>query len=98
MIRMVWGTPGGSFNVSSRSFATYYRAFGLVYGVWLIAEVFEKLVEPEFNQECRLIDEDAYNVWLAIVIGGLARRNAFPRLVTEAELQWREPEAPEKTV
>src|SRR5579859_7041063 len=88
MVRMVWGTTGGLFRVSSSEFAPYHRSFGLIYGVWLIAEMFDHLIEPEFTQEYELIDKRPYGVWLAIVLGGIARRNAFPRLVTEVERRW----------
>jgi hypothetical protein len=89
MGRMVWGTPGGSFNISSQNFANYYRLFALAYSVWLAEELFERLIAPEFSKECLLIDGQAHSVWLAMVLTGLARNKAFPPLVTKEELRWR---------
>lgn len=48
MLRMVWGTPGKTFTITSHNFESYYVRFSLVYGVWLVSEIFERIVQLEF--------------------------------------------------
>lgn len=88
MGRMVWGEPGGLFDVSSHNFEGYYVAFALAYGLWLTEELLSRLVQIEFPTEFDLIDADAHKVWVALVITGLARNKSLPPLVTTEELRW----------
>ena len=91
MGRMVWGTPGGSFSITSHNFAPYFRGFALTYSVWLAEEMLIRLIEPEFSDECALIDDVEKSIWLAMILTGLARNEALPPLVTREELRWRRP-------
>lgn len=87
MARMVWGSPETSYSISSRNFEKYYAGFGLVYGMWLTDEIIDRLVRPEFPAEFDLMDDEARNIWLAMVLAGLARNKALPELVTKQELR-----------
>jgi len=89
MSRMVWGDPDKHFTVSSHNFERYYVSFSLTYSVWLVSEIFHRIVEQEFSEEFELVDDEAYSVWLAFVLAGLARNRALPPLVTDEELHWR---------
>ena len=89
MSRMVWGDPERHiFTIDSHHFENYYVSFALAYGIWLDSEIIDKIAKPEFPDEFQLIDEQSYNVWLAVVIAGLARRGNIPPLVTREELWW----------
>jgi Family of unknown function (DUF5677) len=87
MARMVWGSPETSYSISSGNFGEYYARFALTYGMWLTEEILNSLVQPEFPAEFALMDDEARSVWLALVLGGLARNKALPLLVTEQELR-----------
>jgi hypothetical protein len=88
MGRMVWGNPqSGAFTITSQNFEDYYRLFSLTYGIWLADETIHRITAVEFPEEFELIDETAYSIWLAMVIGGLARNGALPPLVTTEELR-----------
>jgi hypothetical protein len=81
MSQMVSGSPGGAFTISSRSMARSHSLFALTYGIWLTEGIFNRVIHREFADECLLIDDRARSVWLAMVLAGLARNRAFPRLV-----------------
>jgi hypothetical protein len=87
MARMVWGDSANSYSISSSNFERYYALFALTYGMWLTEEMLRRLVQSEFPVEFELIDEEAHNVWLAMVLVGLARNKALPLLVTHEELR-----------
>lgn len=90
MLRMVWGdSPAAYFTVNSHNFERYYVRFSLTYSVWLVTEIFSRIVEPEFPEEFELVDDVAHSVWLALVLAGLARNRALPPLVTAEEMRWR---------
>lgn len=89
MSRMVWGDPkSGIFTIDSHRFEKYFVSFALIYGVWLTADILDQIAKPEFPDEFSLIDEDSYDVWLTLVLGGHARRGSLPPLVTRAEIWW----------
>jgi hypothetical protein len=89
MSRMVWGDlERHIFTIDSHHFENYYVSFALVYGIWLASEVIDRIAKPEFPDEFQLIDEQSYNVWLTVVLAGLARRGNLPPLVTRQELWW----------
>jgi Family of unknown function (DUF5677) len=90
MGRMVWGTPGSTFTITSSHLQPHYELFSVAYGVWLTERLFDDVLASAFPEECSLIDEQARSVWLALVLVGLARNNALPPLVTKRELDWRD--------
>jgi Family of unknown function (DUF5677) len=85
MAQMVLRSRDGTVTISSRGMASSSSLFALTYGMWITEEIFTRIVQREFPQECSLIDSDARNVWLAVVLTGLARNRAFPRLVSTSE-------------
>jgi hypothetical protein len=89
MARMVWTKKGmKGYTISSHNFEGYYRVFSLAYGLWLVSEIIERIAMVEFPEESRLIDKQAYSVWLAMPLVGLARNGDLPPLVTVEELRW----------
>jgi hypothetical protein len=85
MMRMVWGHQ--KYTISSGNFDHYYREFGLTYGILLAAELMLKVVWPEFPEQFALVNDDAFNAWLALVVAGRARNGELPPLVTTDELR-----------
>ncbi len=89
MSRMVWGNPKTHiFTIDSHHFENYFVGYALTYGIWLASETMERIAKHEFPGEFQLIDEEAYSVWLALVLAGLARNGKLPPLVTREELRW----------
>ncbi len=88
MLRMAWGNPGGKFRISSKVLAPHYRTFSLAYGAYLTEELFTRIVEPQFPDECSLIDDKARSIWIAGVVMILVHNRALPQLVTKEELMW----------
>jgi hypothetical protein len=87
MARMVWTNKSDNYSISSQHFEKYYVNFALAYGVWLVEETLSRITSVEFPDEYQAIDDQAHSVWLAFILGGLARRRRFPPLVTYEELR-----------
>lgn len=85
MSQMMSHSTEGNFHISSQRMTEYYSAFSLAYGMWLTEEIFERVIGPEFPDECSLIDDQAHSVWLSMVLTGLSRNRALPPLVTPSE-------------
>lgn len=85
MSQMVLRSSEDGFAISSKGMAPSSSLFALTYGIWITDEIFGRIVEREFPHEHSLIDMDARSVWLALVLVGLARNRAFPRLVSMDE-------------
>jgi hypothetical protein len=66
---VVWGDPSqGIMSITNEHFNSYYRAFVLIYGVWLAFEVMEE-VREEFADQWPAEERDIYATWLAALIG-----------------------------
>jgi Family of unknown function (DUF5677) len=89
MARMAVEVSRRRFDISSKPVSPYYKTFSLAYGVYLVEEIFYRIMAPEFPFQCLKIDDEAHSVWLAFVLAGLARNEALPSLLTESELSLR---------
>ena len=56
MIQMVSFSSEEKLNISSQGMAGYHSVFSLAYGLWLIEELFQRIIQPEFSDAFSLID------------------------------------------
>ena len=85
LLQMAHYTPDGLLDISNTKMAGHHKLFSLAYGLLLTDTIFGSIIEPEFTDECSLIEQEARGIWLAVVLVGLARQELLPPLVTRAE-------------
>jgi hypothetical protein len=88
MGRMVWGdTATMIMSISTKTLEPIHSSFALAYGVWVYDSLIATLakVHPGLRET---LDKDAWSVWLALVLAGMASNYQLPPIVNEREMTW----------
>lgn len=94
MGRMVWGDPDRmTMTISTDPLLQLHVDSALVHSIWLFERLIRELA-PTFAPLGRLVHQDAWGVWLAFILHGMARNRRLPPLVTPEELRWHPRQAP----
>lgn len=88
MGRMVWGDSATMvMSIDTESLESVHASFALAFGVWMYDTLLGTLAGtlPDLRET---LDSQAWSVWLARVLAGVARNYHLPPIVTEREMRW----------